>query len=78
MSIIPLEVENDMVLRLGETGLDDLVGDPEADTLGGEPGGVSLGVLVWDASSIDIDTPGLDAANNRNQITLVGEIVASH
>lgn len=45
-SNMPLVVENDIECRLGETGLDVLVGDTEADRLGGDPGGVILGVLV--------------------------------
>lgn len=57
---IPLEVENDIECRLGDTGLDVLVGDTEAEKLGGEPGGVNRGVLVWDASRILCDMPGLD------------------
>lgn len=36
-----LEVEND---------IDVLIGDPDADSEGGEPWGVSRGVLVWDAN----------------------------
>ena len=46
-SNIPLEVEKEIAWRLGDTGLDDvLVGDTNADILGGEPGGVIRGVLV--------------------------------
>lgn len=36
-----LDVEND---------IDVLIGDPDADSEGGEPWGVSRGVLVWDAN----------------------------
>ena len=43
---MPLEVENEIECLLGDTGLDILVRDTEADRLGGEPGGVSRGVLV--------------------------------
>lgn len=60
-SNIPLEVENEIECRLGETGLDVLVGDTEADRLGGDPGGVSRGVLVWDTNSIPCEMPGLEA-----------------
>lgn len=36
---------------LGETGLDIFYGVPDADRLGGDPGGVSCGVLVCDANN---------------------------
>lgn len=49
-SNIPLEVENDIAFRLGDGGFEVLVGDTEADRLGGEPGGVNRGVLVCDAN----------------------------
>ena len=45
-SNMPLVVENEMDCRLGDTGLDVLVGDTDADRLGGEPGGVNRGVLA--------------------------------
>lgn len=45
-----LEVEDDIECRLGETGLDVLFGDPDADSTGGEPWGVSRGELVWNAT----------------------------
>lgn len=50
-----------MECRLGDSGFGVLVGDPDADRMGGEPGGVSLGVLVWDASKRPGDTRGLKA-----------------
>lgn len=45
-----LEVEKDIECRPGDTGLDVLFGDPDADSEEGEPWGVSRGVLVWDAN----------------------------
>lgn len=59
---MPLEVENEIECLLGDTGLDVLVGDTEADKLGGEPGGVSRGELVCDASRKLCGMPGLEAA----------------
>jgi len=56
-----LVIENDIDCRFGDTGLDVLVGDTEAEKLGGEPGGVNRGVFVWDASRI-CGMPGLGAA----------------
>lgn len=58
---MPLEVENEMECRLGDMGLDVLVGDTDADRLGGEPGGVSRGVLLWDAIRRLYGTLGLMA-----------------
>lgn len=64
-SNIPLEVEKDIAWRLGETGLDDvLVGDPSADLLGGEPGGVMRGVLLSDANTTLWDAPDPEPAHN--------------
>lgn len=40
---------NDIECLLGDSGRDDTLGDADDDLLGGEPGGVSRGVLVWDA-----------------------------
>lgn len=59
---MPLEVENDIACRLGDTGLDVLVGDTDAETLGGDAGGVNRGVLVCDAKRRPGDTRGLVAA----------------
>lgn len=58
----PREVENDIVCLRGETGLEVLVGETDADRLGGEPVGVILGVLFWDAKRSAYDTRGLEAA----------------
>lgn len=55
-------LENETECLLGDTGLDVLVGDTDADRLGGEPGGVIRGVLVWDAKRRPCDTRGLVAA----------------
>lgn len=52
-SNIPLEVESEIECRLGDT---------DADRVGGEPGGVSRGVLVWDAKRKPCDMPALEAA----------------
>lgn len=62
LSNIPLETENDIDWRFGEAGLDVLVGDTDAEEIGGEPGGVSRGVLVCDANRRLCDTRGLEAA----------------
>ena len=62
LSNIPLETENDIECRFGETGLDVLVGDTDAEEIGGEPGGVSRGVLVCEANRRLFDTRGLEAA----------------
>lgn len=59
---MPLEVENDIACRLGDTGLDVLVGETDAETIGGDPGGVSRGVLVCDANRSPGDTRGLESA----------------
>lgn len=46
-SNIPLVVvENDTEWRRGERGLDVVLGVVDADSVGGEPGGVSRGVVV--------------------------------
>ena len=63
----PLDDENDIECRLGDTGLDVPVGDTDADKIGGEPGGVSRGVLVWDANRRPCDTWGLKAARVSKQ-----------
>lgn len=47
-SWMPL-VEKEMECRLGEMGLDVLVGDTDAEKLGGEPVGVIRGVVLWEA-----------------------------
>jgi hypothetical protein len=41
-----------MECRLGEEALKDLVGDPDAETLVGESGGVILGVAPCDAKGL--------------------------
>ena len=64
---MPLEVENDIECRLGDVGLDVLVGDTDADRLGGELGGVIRGVLVWDAKRRLCDTRGLGAVIFRTK-----------
>ena len=48
-SYMPLVVAKEIECRCGDTGLDVLVGDTDADKLGGEPGGVIRGVEPWDA-----------------------------
>lgn len=62
---MPLVVENEIECRLGDTGLDVLVGDTDAERLGGEPGGVNRGVLVWDASNRPGDIRGLEAKKEK-------------
>lgn len=47
---MPLEVEKEMECRLGDIGLDVLVGDTDAERLGGEPVGVIRGVVLCDAT----------------------------
>ena len=59
---MPLEVEKEIECRLGDPGLDVLVGDTGADRVGGEPGGVIRGVVLWDAKRRFCDTRGLMAA----------------
>ena len=44
-----LELEKEIECRRGDTGLDNLAGDLIEESLGGERGGVRLGVLLWDA-----------------------------
>lgn len=41
---MPLVVAKEIECRCGDTGLDVLVGDTDADRIGGEPGGVIRGV----------------------------------
>lgn len=65
LSSMLLVIENDIDCRFGDTGLDVLVGDTEAEKLGGEPGGVNRGVFVWDASRI-CGMPGLGASVSRS------------
>lgn len=65
-SKIPFEVETDIAFRLGDAGFDVLVGDTEADRLGGEPGGVNRGVLVWDANRKPCDIPSRGTAKERS------------
>jgi hypothetical protein len=43
-------------------GLDVLVGDTDTEKLGGEPGGVSRGVVLWDAMRKLYGTLGLTSA----------------
>lgn len=62
-SYMPLELENEMECRLGDMGFD-LVGDTDADRLGGEPGGVRRGVLDWDGKRRPCDTRGLGATKS--------------
>lgn len=59
---MPLEVENDIECRLGDTGFDVFVGETDADRLEGEPGGVNRGVVVWDANRRPGDMRGLEVA----------------
>lgn len=61
LSYIPLVVEKEIECRLGDTGLDVLVGDTDAERIGGEPGGVNRGVVVWDASNRPCAIRGLEA-----------------
>lgn len=56
-SNILLEVENEIECLRGDVDFDDLVGDTAAENLGGESGGVSLGVLLWDANRKPCDMP---------------------
>lgn len=65
---MPLEVAKEIECRLGDTGLDVLVGDTDADRLGGEPGGVSRGVVDWDAKRRLYGTLGLMAAISELKI----------
>lgn len=48
----------EMECLLGESGFGVRVGDADADRDGGDPGGVSRGVLVWDASKRLADMRG--------------------
>lgn len=48
----PLELDIDIECLLGDT---------DADRVGGEPGGVRRGVLVWDAKRKPCDMPTLEA-----------------
>ena len=59
---MPLAVANEIECRLGDAGLDVLVGDTNADRLGGEPGGVNRGVVVWEANNRPCATRGLGTA----------------
>lgn len=60
-SNMPLVVANDTEWRRGERGLDVVFGVPEADKIGGEPGGVSRGVVVCDTNGKLADKLGLGA-----------------
>ena len=55
-------VDNEIECLLGDKGFGVRVGETDADRLRGETGGVSRGVLVWDANSNPGDMRGLDAA----------------
>lgn len=57
-----LAVENETEWRRGERGLEAVLGVVEADKVGGEPGGVSRGVVVWDIIGRLFDTLGLGTA----------------
>ena len=61
-SNMPLVVEKDTEWRRGEMGLEVVLGVLEADNAGGEPGGVSRGVAVWDTNGKLFDKLGLGAA----------------
>ena len=67
-SNIPLEVESEIECRLGET---------DADKVGGDPGGVSRGVVVWDVKRKLCDKPALEAAITiiRNKKNNMGHII---
>lgn len=68
LSIPPLAADVTAIeCLLGETGLGVLVGDADADRVGGDPGGVSRGVLVWDANKRLDDIRGLEAGINKKQ-----------
>lgn len=56
-----LVVEKDTECLLGETGIEVLCGDPDADRFGGDPGGVSRGVLVFDSNRLGGETLDLEA-----------------
>ena len=43
------------------------MGDTEADKLGGDPGGVNRGVLVWDANTKPCEIPGLEATSKLTE-----------
>jgi len=60
-SNMPLVVANDTEWRRGEIGLEVVFGVPEADKIGGEPGGVSRGVVVCDTNGRLADKLGLGA-----------------
>lgn len=60
-SNILLEDESEIECLRGDVGFDNLVGDTVAESLGGESGGVSLGVLLWDANRRPCDAPYLKA-----------------
>jgi hypothetical protein len=57
-NIEDLSICKETAWRLGDAGLDVLVGVTDAETIGGEPGGLIWGVVVRDASRIlgDDDT----------------------
>lgn len=59
---MPLVPANDIECLLGDSGRDVTLGDADDDLLGGEPGGVNRGVLVWDAISRPCAMGGLETA----------------
>lgn len=50
-----LSIWRETAWRLGDADLDVLDGDTDAETIGGEPGGLMRGVVVWDANKILCD-----------------------
>jgi hypothetical protein len=68
---MPLDVANESECRLGDAGLE-VVGDTNADRLGGEPGGVKRGVLVWDANRRPCDMRGLEPARIELKCSVAG------
>lgn len=63
-----LILENEIECRRGgETGLEVLVGETDAENLVGESGGVSLGVLLCDANRKPLETPCLEADKNKKK-----------
>lgn len=55
-----LSIWRETAWRLGDAGLDVLDGDTDAETIGGEPGGLMRGVVVWDANKILCDDDAWD------------------
>lgn len=58
-----------MECLLGETGFGVLVGEADAERVGGDPGGVSRGVVVWDANKRLGGMRGLEADNRKKKNT---------